>query len=89
MSRGLIYWAVPTVLDRRDPLEKSTWTLWFGFREPPMQHLTRAHQDGVVAFFAEAAAPHFLMVSGFVFDLFIEPIGLIARPRILAPAAAL
>ena len=79
----LFYWAMATVQDSRHPEGSSTWTLWFGFREPPMQHLDRAHQDGVVAFLAEDAAPHSLMVSGFTFDLFVGPGGTIARGQIL------
>jgi hypothetical protein len=82
----LRYWAMVTVPDSRNPLNDtgfSTWTLWFVFPEPPMEHLDRIYQDGRVKFLAEAEAPHHLFVPGFTFDLFVGPGGTIARGQIL------
>jgi hypothetical protein len=77
-----------TVPDTRNPLNDtgySTWTLWFIFPEPPMEHLDRIYQDGRVLFVAEDIAPHHLFVPGFTFDLFVGPMapGTIARAEIL------
>jgi len=84
----LRYWAMVTVPDTRNPLNDtgySTWTLWFIFSEPPMEHLDRVYQEGRVLFLAEAEAPHHLFVPGFTFDLFVGPMapGTIARAEIL------
>lgn len=79
----LRYWAMGTVEDARRPEGSSTWTLWFAFREPPMEHLNRPHQDGLVMFLFEDEAPSHLFVPGFAFDLFVGPGGTIARGTIL------
>lgn len=79
----LFYWAMATLRDNRNPTGNSTWTLWFGFREPPMDHLDRKHHDGVLSFLAEDEGPHDLMTAGFIFDLFVGPGGVIARGEIL------
>jgi len=48
-----------------------------------MEHLSRPHQEGRVAFLAEDDGPHSLMVPGFTFDLFVGPDGTIGRGQIL------
>ena len=83
----LFYWAMATLEDSRRPDGASTWTLWFGFQEAPMEHLGRKHQDGLVAFLAEEDGPHFLMVPGFSFDLFVGPTGVIAKAQIIDVSA--
>jgi hypothetical protein len=82
----LFYWAMATLPDSRTPEGKSTWTMWFGFREPPMDHLKREYQEGVAAFLAEAEAPHNLMARGFTFDLFVGPDGVIANGEVIGEA---
>ena len=82
----LRYWAMTTVPDTRNPLNDSgvsTWTLWFIFPEPPMEHLDRSYQEGLVMFLAQDEAPHHLFVPSFTFDLFVGPGGTIARGEIL------
>ena len=78
----LFYWAMTTVIDNRNPTGTSTWTLWFGFREPPMEHLDQKDHVGIVSFLAEADGPHDLMKAGFTFDLFVGPGGVIAKGEI-------
>ena len=80
----LCYWAMATVQDKRNPTGRSTWTLWFAFREPPMEHLDKTYHDGLVMFLAEDGAPHHLFTPGFVVDLFVGPGGPIARGQILS-----
>jgi hypothetical protein len=72
-----------TVEDARNPTGHSTWTIWFIFREPPMENLNKHHHDGLAYFLAEKEAPHALFVPGFTFDLFVGPGGIIARGQIL------
>jgi hypothetical protein len=79
----LLYWAMATVQDIRNPDGRSTWTLWFGFQGPPMEHLDKAHHDGLVGFPAEQMAPNDLVVPGFAFELFVGPGGTIAKGLIL------
>jgi hypothetical protein len=79
----LFYWAMTTVGDTRNPTGNSTWTLWFGFRSPPMDHLDQNNHVGIVSFLAEDEGPHDLMKVGFTFDLFIGPGGIIAKGEIL------
>jgi hypothetical protein len=72
-----------TVKDSRNETGRSTWTLWFAFREPPMERLDRIHHDGLVMFLAEDVGPHHLFIPGFTVDLFVGPGGTIARGQIL------
>jgi len=75
-----------TVPDTRNPQNDtgfSTWTLWFAFREPPMEHLGEIYHDGLVMFLRDDIGPHHLFVPGFTFDLFVGPGGTIARAEIL------
>jgi len=79
----LLFWAMATVPDSRSVEGRSTWTLWFAFREPPLEHLGRPCHDGLVRFLMDDKAPHQAMVSGFTLDLFVGPGGTIARGQIL------
>ena len=79
----LRYWAMATVPDNRNPTGESTWTLWFIFREPPMEHLDKIHHDGLVMFLAQDKGPHQLLVPGFTTDLFVVPKTTIATSEIL------
>jgi hypothetical protein len=79
----LRYWAMATVQDNRNPTGRSTWTLWFVFREPPMEHLDKIFHDGLVMFLAEDEGPHYLFVPGFTVDLFVGRGGTIAKAEIL------
>jgi len=74
----LRYWAMGSVPDSRHPERhypdgRSTWTLWFAFREPPMEHLDWPHHDGMVMFLADKEAPHDSMVAGLTIDLIVGP----------------
>ena len=71
--------------ERHYPEGRSTWTLWFTFREPPMEHLDLPHQDGMVAFAVDKEAPHDSMVAGLTINLIVGPMapGTIARAEIL------
>jgi hypothetical protein len=79
----LRYWAMTTI--QVDPKAKgiSTWTLWFAFREPPMDYLGKTHHDGLVMFLRDDIGPANLFVPGFAFDLFVGPGGTIAEAEIL------
>jgi hypothetical protein len=79
----LSYWGMMTIADNRNPIGKSSWTMLFVFREPPMEHLSRPHQDGHVVFLRYDIGPHNLMTPGFTFDLFVDPRGAIAKGQIL------
>lgn len=79
----LRYWTMASVPDSRHPEGLSTWTLWFTFREPPMEHLDRRHHDGMVAFLNDKDGPHQVLVPGFTVELFVRPTGTIARAEIL------
>jgi hypothetical protein len=72
-----------TVQDSRNTTGISTWTLWFAFREPPMDYLAKTYHDGLVMFLRDDIGPAHLFVSGFTFDLFVGPGGTIARAEIL------
>jgi hypothetical protein len=71
--------AVP---DSRAPAGKSTRTLWFAFRESPLERLGREHHDGFVRFLADEKAPYQALVPGFSLDLFVGPGGTMARGEI-------
>lgn len=84
----LRYWAMGSVPDSRHPERhypeaRSTWTLWFTFREPPMEHLDWPHHEGMVAFAVDKEAPHDSMVTGLAIDLIVGPTGTIGRAVIL------
>jgi len=86
----LRYWAMGSIPDSRHPERhypegRSTWTLWFTFREPPMEHLDLPHQDGMVMFLNDTDGPHDSMVAGLTIDLIVGPMapGTIARAEIL------
>ncbi len=79
----LLFWAMATVPDDRSPKGHSTWTLWFAFRESPLDHLNRPYHDGLVRFLMDDKGPHQAMVPGFTMDLFVGPGGTIGRGQIL------
>ena len=79
----LRYWAMATFPDSNHPEGHSTWTLWFTFHEPPLEHLDRLQHHGMVTLWAEKGGPHQLMMPGFSFDLFVGVGGTIARGEIL------
>ena len=77
----LLFWAMATVSDTRAPEGSSTWTLWFAFRESPLEHLDRPYHDGLVRFLMDDKAPP--LVPGLILNLFVGPTGTIARSLIL------
>jgi hypothetical protein len=48
-----------------------------------MEHLSKPCHDGLVKFLAEEKSPHYLMIPGFTFNLFVGPTGTIAKGQIL------
>ena len=79
----LRYWAMATVKDDRNETGSSTWTLWFVFKEPPMENLDKIYHDGLVMVLNEKDGPHHVFVPGFKLDLFVGPGGTIAKAEIL------
>jgi hypothetical protein len=81
----LRYWAMMQASNSDSSTGRSIWTLWFAFREPPMENLDKIDHLGLACFLAEDTAPHHLFVPGFVFDLFVGPGETIAKGLILKP----
>ena len=71
------------LLGGANPKDAPSWTLLFGFREPPTERLDHVHHDGCVAILAEENAPDLLVVPGLRFEIFVGPVDAIARGEIL------